>query len=111
MEGLKRRSAMVTKGLNAISGIACEPASGAMYAFPSIELPPGAHAEAAKRNQTPDTMYAISLLEETGICVVPASGFGQKKGRIGFRTTFLPKDDVMEKAMGEVSEATINAWS
>ena len=33
--------------------------------------------------------------------MVPASGFGQKKGRVGFRTTFLPPDDVMENAVHE----------
>ena len=54
-----------------------------MYAFPKIELPEGAVAAAKENNQTPDTMYALSLLEETGICVVPASGFGQAEGRIG----------------------------
>ena len=72
-----------------------------MYAFPKIELPQKALEEAEKNNQTPDTMYALSLLEETGICVVPASGFGQKEGRIGFRTTFLPKDEQLYRAIDE----------
>lgn len=49
-----------------------------MYAFPRVELPLGALDEAAAHDQTPDSLYALSLLEETGICVVPASGFGQK---------------------------------
>ena len=49
-----------------------------MYAFPRVELPPKALDAAAEQEQTPDTLYALSLLEETGICVVPASGFGQK---------------------------------
>jgi alanine transaminase len=44
-------------------------------------------------------MYAISLLKSTGICVVPASGFGQAEGRYGFRTTFLPPMADMEDAM------------
>jgi aspartate/methionine/tyrosine aminotransferase len=41
----------------------------------------------------------LSLLDETGICVVPASGFGQKEGRYGFRTTFLPPDEKMIPAI------------
>lgn len=49
-----------------------------MYAFPRVELPSKALDAAAEQEQTPDTLYALSLLEETGICVVPASGFGQK---------------------------------
>ena len=44
---------------------------------------------------TPDALYALSLLERTGICVVPASGFGQAPGRYGFRTTFLPSEEDM----------------
>jgi alanine transaminase len=29
------------------------------------------------------------------------SGFGQKEGRVGFRTTFLPQEEELEKAIGE----------
>jgi len=41
-----------------------------------------------------------SLLEFSGICVVPASGFGQREGRYGFRTTFLPCEEEITKAVG-----------
>ena len=63
---------------------------GFRYAFPRVEVPQGAIEKAKELGTTPDNLYALSLLEETGICVVPASGFGQAKGRVGFRTTFLP---------------------
>jgi len=96
---LVQRSKALVDGLNRIDGVCCEKAEGAMYAFPSVTVPEGAVAEAKRRNQTPDTMYAISLLEMTGICVVPASGFGQKEGRFGFRTTFLPPEDQLERAI------------
>ncbi len=33
----------------------------------------------------PDAMYCFQLLEETGLCVVPGSGFGQKEGTYHFR--------------------------
>jgi alanine transaminase len=39
----------------------------------------------------------MSLLEETGICVVPGSGFGQLPGTLHFRTTFLPPRDEMKE--------------
>ncbi len=65
--------------MNAIDGMTCNPSEGAMYAFPRVELPPKALDAAAKQNQTPDTMYALSLLEETGICVVPASGLVRRR--------------------------------
>lgn len=90
--GLKERSKQLVDGLNSIPGISCVPAEGAMYAFPSIQIPQKAFEAAKKQGTTPDNLYALSLLEETGICVVPASGFGQKKGRVGFRTTFLHPD-------------------
>ncbi|RXN17355.1 alanine aminotransferase 2-like protein [Labeo rohita] len=37
----------------------------------------------------PDMLYCLRLLEETGICVVPGSGFGQKDGTYHFRKVTL----------------------
>jgi len=71
-----------------------------MYAFPRItNMPQRAIENAKAMGTTPDNMYALSLLEATGICVVPASGFGQAEGRIGFRTTFLPGEEELEVAV------------
>lgn len=60
-----------------------------MYLFPTISLPPKAIAAAKAAGQSPDAFYSLRLLEATGICVVPGSGFGQKPGTWHFRTTFL----------------------
>jgi len=57
-----------------------------MYAFPSITLPPG----------RTDEEYCLALLEETGICVVPGSGFGQVPGTAHLRTTILPPTEKIE---------------
>ena len=38
------------------------------------------------KGMEPDAMYCYQLLEETGICVVPGSGFGQKEGTYHFRS-------------------------
>lgn len=100
-DSLKRKAISLVKGLNEIDGMSCNPSDGAMYAFPRVELPPKAIDEAVEKDVTPDTLYALSLLEETGICVVPASGFGQKEGRTGFRTTFLPPEDELDRAIVE----------
>jgi len=97
---LKRRAKLVVSGLNSIEGFSCQEAEGAMYCFPSVEMPPRAVEAAEKEGTTADSLYAVSLLRRTGICVVPASGFGQKKGRYGFRTTFLPPEEEMEQAVG-----------
>jgi len=98
-DSLKRRARIVEEGLDAIPGFSCQPAQGSMYCFPSVELPGGAVEEASRRGTTPDTLYALSLLERTGICVVPASGFGQEEGRYGFRTTFLPSEEDMASSV------------
>lgn len=96
---LKRKSRMVSDGLNAIDGFSCQPAQGSMYSFPSVEIPRRA-IEAAKNSGTSaDVLYSLSLLERTGVCVVPASGFGQEEGRHGFRTTFLPSESEMERVV------------
>lgn len=60
-----------------------------MYLFPSITLPPKAVEAAHAENRSPDEFYCLHLLNATGICVVPGSGFGQKENTLHFRTTFL----------------------
>lgn len=47
--------------------------------------------------QAPDFFYAMQLLETTGICVVPGSGFGQMPGTYHFRylwifRSYIPSD-------------------
>lgn len=99
LESLRRRSSIVSKGLDSIPGFSCQTAQGSMYCFPSVEISENAIKVAESRGVSPDTLYALSLLKSTGICVVPASGFGQKAGRFGFRTTFLPSEEDMAKAV------------
>jgi aspartate/methionine/tyrosine aminotransferase len=80
---LKARAAMLAEGLNRIPGIQCNVVAGAMYAFPKVTLPAGRS----------DEQYCLDLLEQTGICVVPGTGFGQIPGTAHFRTTILPPTD------------------
>jgi len=103
-QSLKRRAKIVGNGLNSIPGISCQPAHGAMYCFPRVELPEGAIREADRQGVAPDTLYAVSLLQRTGICVVPASGFGQEAGRFGFRTTFLPSEEEMARSVDLIQQ-------
>jgi len=96
---LKRKSKIVVDALNDIEGMSCQVAEGAMYAFPKIDLGPGAIKAAEAAGQAPDLFYCLALLEETGICCVPGSGFAQVPGTYHFRTTFLPPADKLEDAM------------
>ncbi|KAI5632402.1 hypothetical protein NE865_14894 [Phthorimaea operculella] len=70
-----------------------------MYAFPRIDLPPKAIEAAKQAGQAPDVFYAFRLLEETGICVVPGSGFGQRPGTHHFRTTILPQPALLKEML------------
>lgn len=95
LESLKRRAASVSAGLSSIDGITCATISGAMYAFPKIALPKGATEAAKEKGMSPDALYCLELLESTGVCVVPGSGFLQKEGTFHFRTTILPPEEEM----------------
>ena len=104
MESLKRRATKLVAGLNALEGVTCNQPQGAMYAFPSITLPPKAIAAAEAAGKVPDTFYALALLEATGIVVVPGSGFGQKKDTWHFRTTFLPPESDMDAVVDRMTK-------
>ena len=90
LASLKERSILVHEKLNEIPGIVCNNLQGAMYAFPRIEIPKKAIELAESKGITPDFFYCLELLENTGICVVPGSGFWQYPGTFHFRMTILP---------------------
>lgn len=60
-----------------------------MYLFPRIKLPQKAIEAAKEASKEPDAFYCLKLLDATGVCLVPGSGFGQKEGTLHIRTTFL----------------------
>ena len=101
---LKAKAELLGEAVSRIPGMFLEVPQGAMYAFVRFELPPDRNIDAAsfspaeKRayEEKRDTEYCLALLEETGICVVPGSGFGQKPGTYHFRTTFLPPLEEIE---------------
>lgn len=77
---------------------------GAMYVFPRIDMPEKAIKAAKAAGQQPDVFYAFKLLESTGICVIPGSGFGQRPGTYHFRTTILPQKDKIKSMLGQLKE-------
>jgi|UniRef100_A0AC35G975 alanine transaminase len=96
LKSLKERATLVKEAYSKIEGITVNEVQGAMYAFPRIELPQKAIEKAKSLGQAPDFFYAMRLLEETGICIVPGSGFGQREGTYHFRTTILPQPELMK---------------
>jgi len=93
MEKLHRRRDMTFEMLNSVEGISCVKPEGAFYAFPKIEL--------EKQN---DNHFVAELIKETGVVVVPGTGFGQVPGTNHMRVVFLPQDDVLEKAYNNIVE-------
>lgn len=59
-----------------MEGIQCNDIEGAMYAFPSLEFPKKYQESNQDSNYPLDTLYCLEILEKTGICLVPGSGFG-----------------------------------
>lgn len=104
LQSLKRRAVKLAEGLNAIPGVQCNEVEGALYAFPQIKLPAKLVAEAQKAGKAADLYYCLNLLQQTGMVVVPGSGFGQRDGTLHFRTTILPSEDRMEKVIAKFAK-------
>lgn len=86
---LQKRAMKLWETFNKLDGIDCQKPQGAMYLFPKLNLPFKAVQKALHLEMTPDEFYCKELLEATGICTVPGSGFGQRPGTYHLRTTFL----------------------
>jgi aspartate/methionine/tyrosine aminotransferase len=103
LDALKRKAELLGREINAIEGMSLVAPQGAMYAFVRFRLPDGPEAAGMGREERlawesqRDDAYCMALLEETGICVVPGSGFGQVPGTLHFRTTFLPPLEEIEE--------------
>ncbi|KAF6250547.1 alanine aminotransferase 2-like protein [Scenedesmus sp. NREL 46B-D3] len=93
---LRRRANLVSSAFNSLPNMSVVPTEAAMYSFPQVHMPPAALAAAEAAGKKPDVFYCLAMLDEAGICTIPGSGFGQSAGSHHFRTTFLPREEVME---------------
>jgi aspartate/methionine/tyrosine aminotransferase len=112
-DSLKRRAEKLTDAFNQMEGYSCQPAEGAMYLFPTVDLPPKAVEAAKAQGMKADAFYCLELLNATGVCVVPGSGFGQKPGTWHFRSTFLPPEnefDTFIKLINEFNSAFMKKY-
>jgi aspartate/methionine/tyrosine aminotransferase len=109
---LKIKSQILGAGVSQVPGMSVDIPQGAMYAFVKFEVPdpPGidvgamSPAERQAYETKKDEAYCLALLEQTGICVVPGSGFGQLPGTLHFRTTFLPPRDQIQALVDRLGE-------
>jgi len=92
MEKLTKRRNLTVEMLNAVEGISCVKPEGAFYAFPRLHM------------KHSDNHFVAELIRETGVVVVPGTGFGQVPGTQHFRLVFLPKEEILEKAYKRIGE-------
>ncbi|HNW42893.1 MAG TPA: aminotransferase class I/II-fold pyridoxal phosphate-dependent enzyme [Elusimicrobiales bacterium] len=112
LSDLREKAEILGRGLNEIPGMTTNIPEGAMYAFVKFDLPhaSGVNPDAMTAEERAayeagrDGDYCLELLEATGICVVPGSGFGQRPGTLHFRTTFLPPKDEIKQLVAEMKK-------
>lgn len=110
LQDLADKARILGEGLSKVPGMSVSVPEGAMYAFVRFELPhePDVDPENMSESERAvyaaerDTAYCLALLEETGICVVPGSGFGQLPETLHFRTTFLPPRAEIEELVSRL---------
>lgn len=86
---LQRRRDISVEMLSNIPGISIVKPQGAFYMFPSIDV-------------ENDTNFVSELIRETGVVVVPGSGFGQKPGTNHFRIVILPDEETLRKSFVQI---------
>ncbi|KAE9136059.1 hypothetical protein PF010_g1822, partial [Phytophthora fragariae] len=104
LASLKRRSVKLVKAFNELEGVTCNETEGAMYTFPKITIPVKAVEAAKEAGMAPDAFYCMQMLDETGIVVVPGSGFGQKEGTWHFRSTILPPEETVDEVIEKTAK-------
>jgi len=85
-EKMVRRRDITVEMLNAIDGITCVRPEGAFYAFPRLHI------------KESDDEFVRELIRDTGVVVVPGSGFGERPSTKHFRVVFLAPEEVLEEA-------------
>ena len=93
-KSLNERATRLHEAFTKMTDVECNKPQGAMYLFPRLNFTestyPKLYESSKAADMSVDEFYSSELLENTGICCVPGSGFGQVPGTHHVRTTFLP---------------------
>jgi aspartate/methionine/tyrosine aminotransferase len=95
-QALRDRAAVTVARLNAIPGMSCVAPTGAFYAMPKVDLPPG----------RTDEDYVLALLREAGVLCVYGSGFGTRPEDGFFRVVFLASPAELAEIYTTMAEFT-----
>lgn len=93
----QEKASMMINAFNTIDRMQCNHYTAATVIFPKIFIPEKAITEAKTAGFSPDTFYAMQLLEHTGICSMPGVLYGQLPGTYHIRITILPEKEEIQK--------------
>jgi len=90
VEEFRTRRSLIVDGLNDIPGISCRLPAGAFYAFPDISA-----------TGLDGSAFADRLLDETGVCVLAGTAFGQV-GRDHIRISYANSRENLAEALRRI---------
>lgn len=85
----------IYNALNSIPGISAVKSKAVFYIFPKIDL--------KRINIVNDTQFALDLLKEKRILIVPGSGFNWDKPD-HFRVVYLPRIEILKEATEKMAD-------
>ena len=91
---IKKRRDFVVSSVKDIEGISCDVPEAAFYAM----------LRADDRLSRTDETFVLNLLEQTGVLVVPGSGFGADPREGLFRLVYLANEDVLGNVFERIQD-------
>lgn len=92
LSDIRRKRDFAVSRVREIDGISCSIPEAAFYLLVKADLPP----------LVTDERFVLELLEETGVLVVPGSGFGCRSSEGYFRLIYLAELDTLEMVFAEL---------
>ncbi len=90
LDDLHEKATIIQSSFASMNGVEVFGRIGAMYLFPRLSVLPAGKT---------DFDYCMALLEQTGLCTVNGSGFGQAPGTNHLRIAFLPPKEMLEEVL------------
>lgn len=92
VETYKRRRDLIVDGINNIKGLSCKKPKGAFYAFVNIE-----------KTGLKSEEFALRLVKETGVVVVPGPGFGES-GEGFIRLSYATSEENISEGLKRIDK-------
>jgi alanine-synthesizing transaminase len=96
VDQLRQRRDYTVKRLNEINGISCTKPEGAFYVFPKIE--------GVGSRWKNDMEFVLDVLNNTGVLLVPGSGFGETYGSGHVRVVFCASMETLENSFDNLEK-------